>query len=144
MIRYQRHYSVVLILIGLCGAILARDGKQQEKPSKWRPMVQTVEDILTGRNLDRTSVSIAPWAKIVVGSTLEKLHGVVTGKGTIHIQDTSAIPVSVELKTNDSEDATYLILGTRNTTSLEKRFHTVAFMKDSLGVWKIESWQTCR
>jgi hypothetical protein len=40
MVRYRRYYFVALILIGLCGAVLAKETKQQDKSSKWRPMVQ--------------------------------------------------------------------------------------------------------
>ncbi len=132
---------VPLLFVLLCMVPSANSVSGQDKPERFYGLIQTVEDILTGKNVEATQTTIAHGARLVYGAEFEDLMGVVTGEiKTCSLADTSYQGVMVQLKTNQSEDAGYLILKTQTVDKAKVRIHTVVFMKDSTGQLKIESW----
>jgi len=139
-----RNLLVLPLLFALSHMVLVvNDVSSQDKSERFYGLIQTVQDILTGKNAEQTQTTIALGARLVYGSEFEDLKAVVAGKvKTCSLADTSYQGVMVQLKTNQSEDAGYLVLKTQTVDKAKVRFHTVVFMKDSTGQLKIESWHT--
>jgi hypothetical protein len=139
-----RKLGVLFPLSVLLGVTpFANNLSSQDKSDDFYRLIQTVQDILTGKNAEQTRTSVAHGARLVYGTRFEDLRDVVSGDGkTGSLVDTSYQGVMVQLKTNQSEDAGYLILKTQTLDKSKVRFHTVVFMKDSTGQLKIESWHT--
>jgi hypothetical protein len=133
--------SLVLIC---CLVALAGDDKKQDQSARWEPLLQTVEGILAGKNPDNGKITIAPGARLIFGRKEERLQDLVSGKITTCSlkEDSSRVSASLVLKVNDSDNAAFLILKTEAEKKADARFHTVVFMKDSSGQWRIESWHT--
>jgi len=139
-----RNLLVLPLLFALSHMVLVvNDVSSQDKSERFYGLIQTVQDILTGKNAEQTQTTIAHGARLVCGVEFEDLKAVVAGKvKTCSLADTSYQGVMVQLKTNQSEDAGYLVLKTQTVDKAKVRFHTVVFMKDSTGQLKIESWHT--
>jgi hypothetical protein len=139
-----RNIVVLLVLLGILIVVpIVNNVSSQDKSKRFYGLIQTVQDILTGKNLEQTQTKIAHGARLVHGAEFEDLKGVVAGEiKTCPLADTSYQGVMVQLKTNQSEDAGYIILKTQTVDKAKVRFHTVVFMKDSTGQLKIESWHT--
>ena len=104
-------------------------------------LVSLAEQILADHAAEQSTPAIAPGARLVFGSRNVDLRDVVSGRDTsiTLVERPSHQPIALHLKTNESEDTAYLLLTTA-TPSKEPRFHTVVFMKDKAGVWRIETW----
>jgi hypothetical protein len=139
-----KNFLVLPLLLLLLGMVpIASDVSSPDKSERFYGLIQTVQDILTGTNVEQTQTTIGHGARLVYGAEFEDLKGVVSGTiKTCSLADTSYKGVMVQLKTNESEDAGYLILKTQTVDKAKVRFHTVVFMKDSTGQLKIESWHT--
>jgi len=132
-----------LLFVFLCMVPIANNVSSQDKSERFYGLIQTVQDILTGKNAEQTQTTIVTGARLVYGAEFEDLKGVVAGEiKTCSLADTAYHGVMVQLKTNQSEDAGFLILKTQTVDKAKVRFHTVVFMKDSTGQLKIESWHT--
>ncbi len=144
MSRTQNIIAAVVLIFFATWTGQAKDDKNEDQSKKWEPLVQTVQDILGGKNMEQTKQWISAGASLVFDGRLEDLHDVVTGKSTICslVEQSSSVPASLRLKINDPEDAAYLIMTTQREDKESQRYHTVVFMKDPKGVWKIESWHT--
>jgi 6-phosphofructokinase len=143
MSRTKNLLVLPLVFVLLCTVLIANKVLSQDKSKVFYGLIQTVEDILTGKNIDQAKTTIAHGARLVYGTKFEDLRAVVAGEiKTCSLADTSYKGVMVQLKTNQSEDAGYVILKTQTVDKAKMRFHTVVFMKDSTGQLKIESWHT--
>jgi hypothetical protein len=143
MSRTRKLLDLPLLFLLLSMFPLASHVLSQDKSERFYGLIQTARDILTGKNTEQTQTTIAHGARLVCGVEFEDLKAVVAGKvKTCSLADTSYQGVMVQLKTNQSEDAGYLILKTQTVDKAKVRFHTVVFMKDSTGQLKIESWHT--
>ena len=132
------HLFAVLWIVPIASTV-----SSQDKSDGYYGLVQTVQDILAGKNVEQTQTTIANGARLVYGAEFEQLKGVITGEiGTCSLVDTSYHAVMIRAKTNPSEEAGYIILKTQTVDKAKVRFHTVVFMKDSTGQLKIESWHT--
>lgn len=121
---------------------MSDDRDTTDTSKEWSSLVQSVQDILHGSSSGQTLVEIAPWAQLAIGDTLLRLSDVVGGRSETHslLEDSYNAPASIRLKVNDEENAAYLILGTHPEPKRHPQYHTVVFMKDSAGLWLIESW----
>ena len=129
------------LFVLLCMLSFAGNVSGQEKHEEFYRFVQTVRDILAGKDLEQAQTIIPQEARLVYGARLEKLKAVVAGeiKG-LSLADTSYHGVMIQGRTNPSEDAGFLILKTQKYDTTKVRFHTIVFMKDSTGKYKINIW----
>jgi hypothetical protein len=115
----------------------------QDKHEEFWQFVQTVRDILAGKNIEQAQTIIPPGARIVYGARFENLRAVVAGEiKACFLADSSYHGVMIQAETNPSEDAGVLILKTQKYDTTKVRFHTIVFMKDSTGRYKIHTWHT--
>ena len=135
-------FALFLVLLLHIGPSTSAVSGQDKHEAFWE-LVETVKDILAGRNLEHAKASIAAGAHLVCGAHFENLERVVSGEAsTCSLADTSYRSVMINAKTNESEDAGFLVLKTVTSDNLNVRFHTVVFMKDSTGQYKINGWHT--
>ena len=113
----------------------------QDKHEVFFRFVQSVNDILGGKDAAHTQDIIAQRARLIYGTRFESLKSVVAGeiKG-LALADTSYHGVMIEAQTNQSEDAGFLVLKTVKSDPTQVRFHTIMFMKDSTGSYRINCW----
>jgi hypothetical protein len=143
MSRTRNLVALLLLFILVCIVPIDNNVSSQVKSERFYGLIQTVQDILAGKNIEQAKTTIARGARLVYGTEFEDLEGVVAGEiKTCSLADTSYQGVMVQLKTNQSEDAGYVILKTQRVDKAKVRFHTIVFMKDSTGQLKIESWHT--
>jgi len=122
---------------------IANNVSSQDTHGEFWQLVQAVKDILAGKNVEQGKTTIARGASLVYGTTFEDLKGVVAGEiKTCSLADESYQGVMIQAKTNTSEDMGFLVLKTQTSDKAKVRFHTVVFMKDSTGQFKIHSWHT--
>jgi hypothetical protein len=116
----------------------------QDQSDKWKPLVESVQDVLAGKPIAEKGISISPGAYVVWGATADHLRRVAAGDSAAFslTEDTSRFSASLTLKINDPEDAAYLLLKTQKHDNTEPRYHTVVFMKDSTARWVIQAWHT--
>ena len=104
-------------------------------------MLQTVQDIVAGKNLEQATRAISPGATLVCGSRMENLRSVVAGENaTCTLADTSYHGIAVQGRTNASEDMGFIVLKTVKADTTVVRYHTVVFLKDSAGDYRISTW----
>jgi len=143
MSRTRNILVPLLLFVLLCMASFASGVPGQDKHEEFWQLVQTVRDILAGKNVEQAQTIIPQGAGLVYGVRFEKLKAVVAGeiKG-LSLADTSYHGVMIQAKTNPSEDAGFIILKTQKYDTTRVRFHTIVFMKDSTGKYKISSWHS--
>ena len=130
-----------LLVGGLCVALCGTNLTGQEQHGQFWKMIQTVQDILTGKNLEQATRAISPEATLVWGSRMENLRSVVSGEvATCSLADTSYRGIAVQGRTNSSEDMGFIVLKTVKSDTTVVRYHTVVFLKDSAGDYKISTW----
>jgi hypothetical protein len=134
----------LLLLFALLSMVpLANNLSSQDKHEEFWQFVQTVQDILAGKNVEQAQSIIPQGAGLVYGARFEDLKSVVAGQiKSCSLADTSYHGVMIQAKTNPSEDAGFLILKTQKYDTTKVRFHTIVFMKDSTGKYKINIWHT--
>lgn len=119
-----------------------RHSSQDEHKEFWQ-IVETVRDILAGENIENSRTSIAKNARIIYGTKSANLRSVVAGENKAFLlADTSYHGAALDAQTNGAEDMGLLVLKTRKIDTTKVRFHTVVFLKDSTGQFKIISWHT--
>ena len=98
--------------------------------------------ILAGGDANRNDTLIAHGARLISGSLNVDLQEVVAGKNASFslVEDTSWQGVEIRLKTNDNNDAAYMVLTTAKRATNERHYHTIVLMKDKAGVWRVENW----
>jgi hypothetical protein len=144
MSRTRNLFVPLLLFAQLCVVPIAGTVSSQDKHEEFWQFVQTVRDILAGKNVEQAQTTIPPGARLVYGARYESLKAVVAGEiKACSLADTSYHGVMIQAKTNPSEDAGVLILKTQKYDTTKVRFHTIVFMKDSTGHYKIHTWHTC-
>jgi len=130
-----------LFSLVLCLALPLNIATSQEEHKEFWHLVQTINDILAGKDVDHAKSCIAHGARLVDGARFVDLEGALTGNDTtVALADTSYQGVMIQGRTNPSEDMGFLILKTVKSDKSMVRFHTVVFLKDSTGEFKIECW----
>jgi hypothetical protein len=135
--------TFLLTLLVLLSTVFATTNSwTQDNSAKWKPLVQAVEDVLAGKPISDTLITISPGAYLATGNQWEALLAVARGESkTCSLKEApTRASVAIRLKINDSEDAAFLTLKTQTANETEPRYHTVMFMKDSSNVWVIEAW----
>jgi hypothetical protein len=141
MSRNGNLFVLPLSFVILCIAPIENNVSSQTEHPEFYKVVQTITDILAGKNIEQAKTIISQGARLVYGVRFEKLKAVVAGeiKG-LSLADTSYHGVMILGETNPSEDAGYIILKTVKSDTTQVRFHTVVFLKDSTGRFNICSW----
>jgi hypothetical protein len=136
-------FLVFLITLGSIG-VCAGQVKKSTADDLIDQLVGVTQRILAGGNLDRNDTLVASGARVVSGSLNTNLREVVAGKNTSFslAEDTSRQGIDIRLKSNDNDDAAFLLLTTATRQKRDLRYHTVVFMRDHAGQWRIESWHT--
>lgn len=143
MVRTSNLFVILLLFVFLCVVWIPNNVSSQDKSGEFWRLVKTVQDILAGKNVEQTKTTIAEGARLIYGTKFEDLKGVVAGEiRTCSLADESYQGVMMNAKTNPSEDMGFLTLKTQTPDKAKVRFHTVVFMKDSTGEFKIHSWHT--
>jgi hypothetical protein len=143
MSRTSDLLALLLLFVLLCMVPIADTISAQDKHEEFWRLDRTVQDILAGKNIEQAIATIARGARLVHGVRFEDLKGVVAGEiKTCSLADTSYHGVMIQAYTNPSEDMGCIILKTQTYDKPQVRFHTVVFMKDSTGQYKIHSWHT--
>lgn len=135
-------FALFLITFGSIGVCWG----QVKKSSADGPLEQLLgitQRILAG-NVNQSDTLVTAGARLVSGSLDVNLREVVAGKNTSLslVEDSSRGGIAIRLKTNDNDDAGYLLYTTSTREKKNLWYHTVVFMKDKAGQWRIESWHT--
>ncbi len=142
MPRSSNPITIALLLVLLIIVPSSNRALCQDNRGKFLDLIQTAWDILAGKNTQQAKSSIAHGSRLICGSKYEDLLSVVSRQTDgCSLVDTSYHGVMVSGQTNPSEDMGYFVLKTRTSDTTKVRFHTVVFMKDSTGQYKIFSWQ---
>ena len=136
--------SIVFFLLGtfcLVPELSVGQTNRTQDPDITDQLVAIAQNILSGRTNEESANSIAPGARLVSGSSNVDLRDVVVGTDTsVTLADRPPRqPNALQLKTNQNEDSAYLLLTTSNQGK-DVRHHTIVFMRDKHGEWKIEMW----
>jgi hypothetical protein len=130
-----------LLFASLCMMPIANSVSSQDEHEEFYKIIRTVEDILAGKNVEQALDVIGHGAGLICGTRLENLRDVVTGKvATCSLADTSFHGIMVQGRTNRSEDMGFIILKTQKSDTTKVRFHTVVFIRDSIGHFQISVW----
>jgi hypothetical protein len=141
MTRIRNSFGLLLLIILICVIPSANDFSAQDPHEQFWKVIQSVQDILVGRNIEKASATIAPSARLIQGMKYEYLRSVVAGEiNTCSLADTSFHGVGIEAKTNPSEDMGLIVFKTRKSDTTKVRYHSVVIMKDSTGEFKIIAW----
>jgi hypothetical protein len=132
---------LLLVSVFFCTIAPICDACSQDEHEEFYRMLRTVCDILEGKKPELAETYIPQRARLICGPRFEDLRTAVAGDvAGISLADTSYHGVMVEAQTNPSEDMGFMILKTRKSDTTQVRFHTVVFMKDSVGQYKIRVW----
>ena len=143
MSRTTHRFLLPLLVAGFCVSLRATSVVSQEQHEQFWKMIQTVQDILAGKNLEQATHAINPGATLVCGARMENLRSVVAGEiATCTLADTSYHGIAIQGRTNDSEDMGFIVLKTVKADTTVVRYHTVVFLKDSAGDYRINTWHT--
>ncbi len=138
-----RNLFPLLLFVSLCLVPIANTVSRQEEHEEFWKTVRTVNDILAGQNIEQAVATISKGARLVCGVRFENLRAVVAGEvATCSLADTSYHGIAIQAQTNPSEDMGFLVLKTQQADTTKVRYHTVVFLKDSTGQFKILSWHT--
>jgi hypothetical protein len=143
MSRTRNLIVFLLVSVLLCMASMVNNISSQDAHAEFYKVVQTITDILAGKNTQQALTLIHQGARLVYGARFENLKPVVAGeiKG-LSLADSSYHGIMILGETNPSEDAGFITIKTVKSDTTQVRFHTVVFMKDSTGQFKIHSWHT--
>ena len=142
MSRTRNHLVRFLLFVVLCMVPFANNVVSQDKHEEFWKFVRKIQDILAGKNIEQSQTIIPRGARLIYGARVENLSGVVAGEvKTCSLADTSYHQLEIVAKTNPSEDAGFVMLKTVKYDTTKVRFHTIVFMKDSTGQYKIDIWQ---
>jgi hypothetical protein len=141
MSRTREHFVPLLLLLLFSFVPFASRASSQDTHEQFWRFVHAVQDILTGKGGAGSQSIIAKEARLVYGVRFERLQAVVAGNiESCSLVDTSYHQVEIIGKTNPSEDAGFITLKTVQYDTTRVRFHTIVFMKDSTGEYKISIW----
>ncbi|MGE5500280.1 MAG: hypothetical protein ACM3Q2_19565 [Syntrophothermus sp.] len=127
--------SAAVLLTSALFAAKAEDGDEE--------FIGIVTNVLSGNGAEVTA-SVSSDAYLVYGGKFEHLYGVITGsnkKMTLR-EDPARKITFYSAKINDSGTGAFVTLRTDDKTKKKGRFHTIVFMKNGSGIWKIVSWHT--
>ncbi len=136
--------GTVFLLIVCLSLLSAAYAQETDQSAKWKPLVNAMQNILTGNSIESGNISIAPGAHLAFEDKYENLLTVTSGesKNCSLKEDSTRGVVQVVLKINDPENAAFVTLKTQTDRKTDVRYHTAVFMKDSVGNWIIEAWHT--
>lgn len=141
MSRIKGYFVPLLLLLLFCIVPFANKASSRDKHEQFWRFVHTVQDILTGKDGAGSQSIISKEARLVYGVRFERLQVVVAGDiASCSLADTSYHQVEIIGKTNLSEDAGFITLKTVQYDTTKVRFHTIVFMRDSTGQYKISIW----
>ena len=130
-----------LVAALFCLTFAANTSPDHDGHAAFWQVVQTVKDILGGKNTGQARNSITKGASLVYGTRFENLGSVVSGEvAGCALADTSYHGVMIQAETNPSEEMGFIVLKTVTAGSGKIRFHTVVVVKDSTGQYKIHHW----
>ena len=133
--------GLLLIFLSLCMVLNSNSVSSQDEHEEFYRIIRTVQDILAGKNVEQALDVVGQGAGLICGARLENLRDVMTGKvPTCSLADTSFHGIMVQGRTNSAEDMGFIILKMQKSDTTEVRFHTVVFIKDSVGRFKISVW----
>ena len=98
--------------------------------------------ILRGEFTEELRSLIELEAYAVIGSNFEHLQSLLTDRRrSTQLVEGKATKIEMSrLRTDDSQNAAYLILKTKPGPKKATRFHTIVFMHNPAGEWKLASW----
>jgi len=141
MFRTRNLLAPLLLSALLCMVPIANNASSQDEHEEFWKIIRMVQEILAGKNVEQAKATIAKGAHLVHGAKSDYLGDVVAGEiKTYSLADTSFHGIEIEARTNPAEDMGLLVLKTRKSDTTKVRYHTVVFMKDSTGQFKIISW----
>lgn len=105
-----------------------------------------VHDILQGVSRPSVKSTILPAAMLIDGGSQSDLSESLFGnkKSTAFTREKDPKVTIEQLWISPELTSAYLITEIRSKTKEESRFHSVFFMKDKKGDWKIKHWHTSR
>lgn len=117
---------------------------QDSKPAKETEFIETVQDIIAGKNIEKSKTFISPEAYVISGAKFENLYDVVSGynKNIRLTEESSRRMGFFMVKSNEDKTAAFMTCKTVSQNKDQERFHSIVFMKDMKKVWKIVSWHT--
>jgi hypothetical protein len=135
----------LLILVSVCFSLFflpdAGGLKGQDQHGEFWKIVTAVENILLGKDLDQAKSLIGQRADLIWRGRLMNLRQLVAGENkTFSLVDTAFHGVAITGRTNQAEDMGIITLKTVKHDTTQVRFHTVVFLKDSTGEFRIISW----
>ncbi len=143
MSRTRKSLLLLPLFILLC---IAPDPASPQWPVRrvdFYGIVQTIQDILAGKNREQAMDVIATSADLVYGTKLLNLKSVVGGEvKSCTLVDTSYHGVMIKGQTDPSETMGYILLKTAKRDTAKVRYHSVVFVKDTAGQYKIIGWHT--
>ena len=98
--------------------------------------------ILRGELTDELKSLVDLEAYAVIGGNFEHLQSFLTDKqkSSLLVEGKATKMEMSRLKTDDKQNAAYLILKTKPSPKKANRFHTIVFMQNPTGEWKLVSW----
>lgn len=105
-----------------------------------------VRDILQGADRPSIRSAISPGALLVDGGSQRDLSEALFGKNrsTAVIRESDRKVTIERLSISPETTSAYLVTEIQFKTRTESRFHSVFFMKDKQGNWKVKHWHTSR
>lgn len=112
-------------------------------PADDQTFISIITSVLSGNTSEITS-SVSTDAYLVYGNRYEHLYGVISGSNKeLSLKEDALRKITFyTAKTNDSGTGAFVTVKTDNQAKKKARFHTVVFMKNGSGIWKIVSWHT--
>lgn len=141
MSRTRNLIVVLLIAVPLSIGPNASSALGQDGHEEFYKLLQTVQDILAGKNVEQSLKAIGKGAGLVYGTKQVDLRGVVTGEiTTCALVDTAYHGIAIQGRTNESEDMGFFVLKTQKVDTAVVRYHSIVFIRDSTGHYQINIW----
>lgn len=133
----------IFVLVSFCSCLLSGAGSlvAQDDHGEFYKIVEVITNVLAGKDVKQSETVISKGADLVWKGRLMNLKEVVTGGNkTFALADTSFHGVVIKGRTNTAEDMGIITLKTVKEDTTKVRYHTVVFLKDSTGEYRIISW----
>ncbi len=141
----SRTKHLIPIVLSTCLALAIPGGtmlfSQDGHDAFWK-VVRSIQDIREGKNLEEATKCITKGSRLINGSRYGYLKDAATGDvSPCALSDSSYHAIAIEGRTNEAEDMGYIVLKTVKADTTKVRYHTVVFLRDSTGEFKISAWQ---
>jgi hypothetical protein len=141
MSRSGNRIIVLLLFVSLCIIPNTNRVFAQEGHEEFYKLLQIVQDILAGKNVEQSLKAIGKGAGLICGGKQTDLRSVVKGEAqTCSLVDTSYHGIAVQGRTNESEDMGFFVLKTQKADTTKVRYHSIVFLRDSTGHYLINIW----